>query len=82
MFCDIILEAGEQIKNFKIVSQFRCDLALNLDIDKCEEVLMGGAWKPYMKNLESITCDATCYESSIKYPTDVKLLFESNSSTM
>lgn len=76
MFCDIILEPGEQIKNFKIVSQFRCELALNLDIDKCEEVLMR-AWKPYMKNLESITCDATCYETSIKYPTDVKLLFES-----
>ena len=25
----------------------------------------------------SITCDASCYESSIRYPTDVKLLWES-----
>jgi len=30
-----------------------------------------------MSNLNSITCDATSYESSIKYPTDVKLLMDS-----
>jgi IS5 family transposase len=29
-----------------------------------------------MANLNSITCDATCYECSIRYPTDTKLLFE------
>lgn len=38
-------------------------------------------WRPHMKDLESITCDATCYESHIRYPTDVKLLWESVSWT-
>lgn len=75
IFCDLILEPGEHIDNFKIVSQVRCELAANLDIDLAELVLLE-KWKPYMENLHSITCDATCYESSIKYPTDVKLLYD------
>ena len=75
IFCDILLDPGERFENFKIVSQIRCELASQLDIERCEKVLFD-YWKPYMNNLESITCDATCYESSIKYPTDVKLLFD------
>lgn len=76
IFCDLILAPGYHIDNFKIVSQIRCEVANNLNIDELEQVLMK-AWKPYISNLDSITCDATCYESSIKFPTDVKLLFDS-----
>ena len=76
IFCDTLLEPGERIKNFKIVSQIRCELAQHLDIDTFEKILIDH-WKPYMSNLNSITCDATCYESSIKYPTDAKLLLDS-----
>ena len=75
IFCDLLLEPGEHINNFKIVSQIRCELASQLNIENCEKILMD-SWKPLMSNLRSITCDATCYESSIKYPTDVKLLFD------
>ena len=32
---------------------------------------------PYIKNPGHITVDATCYESEIRYPTNVKLLWES-----
>ncbi len=76
IFCDLLLEPGQHIENFKIVSQIRCEIASKLDIDLMEEVLME-KWQPLMTDLDSITCDATCYESSIKYPTDVKLLFDS-----
>ena len=76
IFCDVLLEPGELIENFKIVSQIRCELAQLLNIDKLEKTLMD-FWKPHMSNLSSITCDATCYESSIKYPTDTKLLMDS-----
>lgn len=76
IFCDTILEPGESISNFKIVSQIRCELAQHLDIDSLEKILIKN-WKPYMSNLNSITFDATCYESSIKYPTDAKLLLDS-----
>ncbi|MGN1221166.1 MAG: hypothetical protein ACI4TU_09515 [Candidatus Cryptobacteroides sp.] len=33
-------------------------------------------WKPYMKDLETMYTDATCYESEMRYPTDPKLLWE------
>lgn len=75
IFCDTLLDPGERIENFKIVSQIRCELASKLDIEVTEKVLMKN-WKAYMSNLDSITCDATCYESSIKYPTDIKLLID------
>ena len=32
--------------------------------------------KPYMRKLDTIYTDATCYESSMSYPTDTKLLWE------
>ena len=34
-------------------------------------------WRAYIENRDSMTCNASCYESSIRYPTDVKLLWES-----
>ena len=80
MFCDLILDAGQRISNFKIVSQIRCEIAERLNIDELEMVLME-KWRPFMKNLESVTVDATCYESNIRYPTDVKLLWEATSWT-
>jgi hypothetical protein len=76
MFCDLIIEPGYHIENYKIVSQIRCEISSKLHIDGLEQILMG-AWKPYIEDLDSITCDATCYQSSIKYPTDIKLLYDS-----
>jgi len=76
IFCDTILEPGEFISNYKVVSQIRCEIAENLAIDELESYLMEH-WRPHMNDLDSITCDATCYESYIRYPTDVKLLWES-----
>lgn len=76
IFCDTILPPGEHLSNYKIVSQIRCELAELLKIDDLEKVLINH-WRPQMHNLNSVTCDATCYESNIRYPTDVKLLWES-----
>ncbi len=36
---------------------------------------LAAAWKPYMKNLDTLYTDAICYESAIRYPTDAKLLW-------
>lgn len=74
-FCDLYLPIGYRIKNYKIVSAIRCEVAELLDISKLQSTLFQ-SWLPYLSNLDSITCDATCYESSIRYPTDVKLLWE------
>jgi len=34
-------------------------------------------WKPYLKETNIMLEDATCYETSMRYPTNVKLLWES-----
>jgi len=73
-FCDIHL-GHHRLTNYKIVSQIRCELASLLDINKTEKVLFS-SWSGFIKNKESITTDATCYESEVRFPTDQKLLWE------
>lgn len=75
IFCGILLGA-ERIKNFKIVSDIRCRLARRLDIKEVQSVL-AECWKPYMRDTNVALEDATCYETSMRYPTNVKLLWES-----
>lgn len=54
----------------------RCELASLLDIDSAQQVL-ASHWKPYLDNLQVCMTDATCYESFMRFPTTIKLLFES-----
>ena len=75
IFCDVVLPVGRPITNYKIVSGIRCELAGKLKIGKVQQVL-AEKWGPYMSELGSICMDATCYESDMRYPTDVKLLWE------
>ena len=75
LFCRLLLGVGEQITNFKIISQIRCELAAQLDIDQAQKCL-AGHWLPYMEELDQVVTDATCYESSLRFPTDQKLLWE------
>jgi hypothetical protein len=74
MFCGIFL-GPDRISNYKIVSEIRCDLARCLDIKSLQEVL-ANCWKPYISGTNIMLEDATCYETSMRYPTDVKLLWE------
>jgi len=75
IFCGILLGA-ERIENFKIVSDIRCKLARNLDVKGLQSVL-ADYWKPYLGDTNIMLEDATCYETSMRYPTNVKLLWES-----
>jgi hypothetical protein len=75
MFCGVFL-GPERISNFKIVSEIRCELSKKLDIKALQGVL-AGSWKPYLKEPNIMLEDATCYETSMRYPTNVKLLWES-----
>jgi hypothetical protein len=47
-----------------------------LNIDAWQKIL-STYWKPCMDNLQVHMSDATCYESYIRYPSDVKILWES-----
>lgn len=73
-FCGIYL-GSERLTNSKIISEIRCELAGKLDIEQLQQILYG-KWSPYVKDPHSITMDATCYESHLRYPTNVKLLWE------
>ena len=74
IFCDIIIPLGLPLTNFKIISEIRCELAQKLDLESLQ-VILAKHWQPHMANLDSMVCDATCYESAIRYPTDIKLLW-------
>ena len=74
-FCDILIPIDKPLTNFKIVSQIRMELSKRLNIRKSQEILSKN-WIGYMKDLDKIFTDATCYESELRFPTNQKLLWE------
>ena len=76
MFCGIMIDPSFPITNYKIVSAIRNEIASRLDIDSLQKVL-ASHWKPYLDNRHVCMTDATCYESHMRFPTDMKLLWES-----
>ena len=76
MFCGIMTDPAFPITNYKIVSAIRNEIASRLDIDSLQEIL-ASHWKPYLENLHVCMTDATCYGSHMRFPTDMKLLWES-----
>ena len=75
MFCDIVIDPARPLTNYKLLDDIALELAGKLKIQELQNVL-AGMWKPYMKGLDTMYTDATCYESEMRYPTDQKLLWE------
>lgn len=75
MFCGVLIDPSRPIKDGKIVSAIRNRLAQYLDIKGLQAVLFS-KWKGELANLDQCLTDATCYESHLRYPTDIKLLWE------
>ncbi len=65
-----------RIKDNNLVSWWRCYNAEHLDIKELQKVIIN-YWKPYMEQTHVTMMDATVYESNIRYPTDIKLIWES-----
>jgi len=76
LFCEVLLSPAERLVDFKIVSKIRTQLGRKLNIRLCQKAL-AKHWKPYLRDTHVMLTDATCYESSLRYPTNVKLLWES-----
>ena len=76
LFCGIMIDPSCPITNYKIISAIRNEVASRLDIDSLQKIL-ASHWKPYLENLHVCMADATCYESHMRFPTDMKLLWES-----
>jgi hypothetical protein len=75
MFCGIFL-GPKKLLDFKIVSRIRTELFRKLNVRITQEIL-AKAWKPYIRHPNIVLEDATYYESYLRYPTNVKLLWES-----
>ena len=76
MFCGIMIDPSMPMTNYKIVSAIRNEIASRLEIGSLQKVL-ASHWKPYLEHLHVCMTDATCYESHMRFPTDMKLLWES-----
>jgi len=75
LFCGIRICSRNPLTNYKLIDDIALDLSFRLKIQNQQEAL-AEAWKPYMKNLDTLYTDATCYESAMRYLTDAKLLWE------
>ena len=75
MLCDVIIDPARPLTNYKSLDDIMMELAGKLKIQQQQD-LLAEMWKPYMKDLETMYTDATCYESEMRYPTDPKLLWE------
>lgn len=75
MFCGVMIDPSHPIKDGKIVSAIRNRLARLLDIKELQRVLYG-KWQAQLRDKDLCMTDATCYESHLRFPTDVKLLWE------
>lgn len=75
MFCGVLLDPSNPIKDGKIVSAIRNRLAGKLNIEALQKVLYD-KWQDKITDKDLCLTDATCYESHLRFPTDVKLLWE------
>ena len=73
--CGIRICPESQLTNYKLIDNILLELSKKLKIQEQQKIL-ADAWKPYMKNLDTVYTDASCYESLMRFPTDVKLLME------
>lgn len=75
MFYGVLIDPSCPIRDGKIVSAIRNRLARFLDIDSFQGILYA-KWKDSLKDKDLCLTDATCYESYLRFPTDIKLLWE------
>jgi len=71
----VIIDPAHPLTNYKLLDDIMLELAGKLKIQHLQDIL-AAKWKPYMKDLDTMFTDATCYESDMRYPTDPKLLWE------
>jgi len=75
IFCDVSIDPLRPLTNYKLLDDIAAELSGKMKIQELQEQL-AKAWKPWMKDLDTMYTDATCYESEMRYPTDQKLLWE------
>jgi hypothetical protein len=74
LFCGIALHPSERISDTNLPSWWRTYIGRHLNMDAMQKQF-AQYWKPYMHETGVGMQDATCYESRISFPTDVKLIW-------
>ena len=62
IFCGIRISPESQLTNYKLIDSILLELSRKLKLQE-QQKLLADAWKPYMKNLDTMCTDASCYES-------------------
>lgn len=75
MFCGILLADNEVIRDNSFVSKVRKYLGTHVDMQEVQKELIMN-WKAEIPDQNVLLMDATCYEEHLRFPTDVKLLWE------
>ena len=75
IFCGVLLLENESIKDNSFVSRIRSYLAKHVSMEQMQQQMLE-KWKPNLANSHVMLADATAYESHLRFPTDVKLLWE------
>ena len=76
-FCGKVLGNDQQVRDKNLPSRVRSYIADHVDLNEVQSVLLTH-WKGDIENTHALFMDATCYESYVRLPTDIKLLWESN----
>lgn len=76
MFCNVLLSDNEMIKDNSFVSKVRGYLGKHVDFEEFQHKIIEN-WKDEIPDKNILLEDATCYEVYIRFPTDVKLIWES-----
>ncbi len=74
-FCGIQLHENEKIRDKDLPSRIRSYLSVHIQVESFQKVMLKH-WKQHMDTTHCLLNDATVYESYIKFPTDVKLLWD------
>jgi len=74
LFCGILLRGDERIRDTNLPSWWRTYIGKHLNVDDMQKEF-ALHWRPFMQGTGVGMQDATCYESRISFPTDVKLIW-------
>lgn len=75
LFCGMRLGHGKMIRDTGIISRIRSYIGYKANLSEVQSILVGH-WKEDIDFQHFLKADATCMESYIRFPTDVKLLWE------
>ena len=64
LFCDLRIDLLHPLTNYKLLDDVMSELSHKLKLQQQQDIL-ASAWKPYLKELDVMYTDATCYESEI-----------------